>query len=127
MRRIFFIISIFLISACTRQAVYIYPDGNSLKDAQVGVPYNELISIPGVINMGFSAKITPSNSGLTWSPSDYAKPVLPATAKDYSRIQIQGTPIHPGEIQIKISGGIYGNMFTKVGKFNKTYTIKVKE
>ncbi|TYO99448.1 hypothetical protein LY16_03147 [Xenorhabdus doucetiae] len=77
--------------------------------------------------MGFSAQVTPSDSGLTWNPSDYTTPVQPATAKDYSRIQIQGTPIRAGEIHIKISGGIYGNMFTKVGKFNKTYTIKVKE
>ncbi|MDE9540318.1 hypothetical protein [Xenorhabdus bovienii] len=127
MRNIFFIISILFVSACTRQTVSIYPNGNYLKDAQVGVPYNEIINIPGVIDMGFSAKIIPSNSGLTWNPSDYTTPVLPATEKDYSRIQIQGMPIHAGEITIKISGGVYGNMFTKVGKFNKTYTIKVKE
>ncbi|PHM64479.1 hypothetical protein Xsto_03015 [Xenorhabdus stockiae] len=125
MKKILFIILFFLVSACASQDVNIYPDGNSLKDARIGVPYNELIRTPGA--MGFFAEITPSNSGLTWSPSDYDVPVLPVTAKDYSRIKIQGTPIYAGEVIIKISGATYGHMFKNPSGFNKTYTIKVKE
>ncbi|PHM38870.1 hypothetical protein Xmau_03246 [Xenorhabdus mauleonii] len=127
MGRLFLIISFLFVSACSKQTVHIYPHGDYLKNAKVGQPYNELIKIPGVIDISFFAEITPSNSGLTWTPSDYTVPVKPITAKDYSRIKIQGTPTHAGEIRIKVAGGIYGTMLNGANEFEKTYTIKVNE
>ncbi|MDC9605550.1 hypothetical protein [Xenorhabdus griffiniae] len=127
MSRILLIISFLFISACSKQAIHIYPDGNYLKDARIDTPYNELIRIPGVIDKSFGAEITPENSGLTWSPSDYTVPVKPVTAKDYSRIKIQGTPTHAGEIQIKVAGVIYGTMINGANDFEKIYIIKVSE
>lgn len=44
----------------------------------------------------------------------------------YNFLSISGVPSKSGFVKISISGFTYGSMYTKSGRFNKTYTLEVK-
>ncbi|PNF11017.1 hypothetical protein A6J71_13015 [Enterobacter cancerogenus] len=125
--RIFIVISIsFAVSACTLHAD-VTPDGNSLNDAVVGTPYASEININGgaVSSLDsngkerFVGEITPSNTGLTLRYCNDS----PA----HNCVRIQGVPVKPGIITVRVSGGLFGTNVATGGDFDKTYTIKIKD
>ncbi|QJQ14636.1 hypothetical protein D6T76_03580 [Enterobacter hormaechei] len=125
--RMFFIIFIsFSISACILHAD-VASDGNSLNDAIVGTPYASEININGgaVSSLDSSGKerfvgeITPSDTGLTLRYCNDS----PA----HNCVRIQGVPVKPGIVTVRISGGLFGTNVATGGEFDKTYTIKIKD
>ncbi|MFK3912815.1 hypothetical protein ACI2JI_12090 [Enterobacter cancerogenus] len=123
----FIVISIsFAVSACTLHAD-VTPDGNSLNDAVVGTPYASEININGgaVSSLDsngkerFVGEITPSNTGLTLRYCNDS----PA----HNCVRIQGVPVKPGIITVRVSGGLFGTNVATGGDFDKTYTIKIKD
>ncbi|MGX5098874.1 hypothetical protein [Enterobacter cloacae] len=125
--RIFFVIFIsFVVSACTLYAD-ITPYGNSLNDAIVGTPYISEVNINGgaVSSLDSSGKerfvgeITPSDTGLTLRYCNDS----PA----HNCVRIQGVPVKPGIVTVRVSGGLFGTNVATGGEFNKTYTLKIKE
>lgn len=125
--RIFPVIFIsFTVSACTLHAD-VTPDGNSLNDAIVGTPYASEININGgaVSSLDYSGKerfvgeITPSDTGLTLRYCNDS----PA----HNCVRIQGVPVKPGIVTVRVSGGLFGTNVATGGEFDKTYTIKIKD
>lgn len=125
--RMFSVIFIsFAVSACTLHAD-VTPDGNSLNDAIVGTPYTSEINISGgaVSSLDSSGKkrfvgeITPSDTGLTLRYCNDS----PA----HNCVRIQGVPVKPGIVTVRVSGGLFGTNVATGGEFDKTYTIKIKD
>lgn len=125
--RIFFVIFIsFAVSACTLHAD-VTPDGNSLNDAIVGTSYASEININGgaVSALDFSGKekfvgeITPSDTGFTLRYCNDS----PA----HNCVRVQGVPVKPGIVTVRVSGGLFGTNVATGGEFDKTYTIKIKD
>lgn len=116
----------FAVSACTLHAD-VTPDGNSLNDAIVGAPYVIEININGGVVSSldssgkerFVGEIIPSDTGLTLSYCNDS----PA----HNCVRIQGVPVKPGIVTIRVSGGLFGTNVATGGEFNKTYTIKIKD
>ncbi|MGR7122145.1 hypothetical protein ACU62C_22980 [Klebsiella aerogenes] len=124
--RIFFVIFIsFAVSACTLHTD-VTPDGNSLNDAIVGTSYASEININGgaVSSLDSSGKerfvgeITPSDTGLTLRYCNDS----PA----HNCVRVQGVPVKPGIVTVRVSGGLFGTNVATGGEFDKTYTIKIK-
>lgn len=125
--RIFSVIFIsFLVSACTLHAD-VTPDGNSLNDAIVGTLYASEININGgaVSSLDSSGKerfvgeMTPPDTGLTLRYCNNS----PA----HNCVRVQGVPVKPGIVTVRVSGGLFGTNVATGGEFDKTYTIKIKD
>ena len=125
--RIFSVIFIsFLVSACTLHAD-VTPDGNSLNDAIVGTLYASEININGgavssLYSSGkerFVGEMTPPDTGLTLRYCNNS----PA----HNCVRVQGVPVKPGIVTVRVSGGLFGTNVATGGEFDKTYTIKIKD
>ena len=94
----------------------------SLPNAILGTPYYAEIEVYNgrVINDSFHYLITPENSGLEISPTDFG------THVSFNDLKVKGTPKVAGKITIKFAGLTYGTMCPG-SKFIKTYTIIVEE
>ena len=119
------IIGIFLTTVltgcfCTQKAEVL--PKSSLPNAILGTPYYAEIEVYNgrVINDSFHYLITPENSGLEISPTDFG------THVSFNDLKVKGTPKVAGKITIKFAGLTYGTMCPG-SKFIKTYTIKVEE
>ncbi|MBI0095651.1 MULTISPECIES: hypothetical protein [Gilliamella] len=118
------IIGLFLASALTgcfcMQKMEVRP--KSLPNAILGIPYYAETEVYNgrVINDSFHYLITPENSGLEISPTDFG------THVSFNDLKVKGTPKVAGKITIKLAGLTYGTMCPG-SKFIKTYTIKVEE
>ena len=116
----------FSVSACTLHAD-VTPDGNSLNDAIVGMPYVSELKINGgaVSSLDsngkekFVGEITPSDTGLTLRYCNDS----PA----HNCVRVQGVPIKSGIVTVRVSGGLFGTNVATGGEFDKTYTIKIKD
>jgi len=126
MIKTFFIVSLFLLSACSLQAEFT-PEGETLHDATVGVPYYNQINIFGGVVLSYdiygkqviAGDIYPDNLGLHLHYCD---------ANEFNNcIQIRGTPTKAGIAKVRIHGGLGGGMLSKTGDFDKTYTITIKD
>ncbi|MEI2266701.1 hypothetical protein [Erwinia sp. CGal63] len=115
-----------LLSACTLHAD-VTPAGNVLNDATVGIPYNSEINIIGgaVSSLDYNGKkrfigeITPSDTGLSLQYCNDS----PAR----NCVRVQGVPVKPGIVNVRVSGGLFGTNVATGGRFDKTYTFKIKE
>ena len=117
------IIGLFLATALTGCLCYkpeVRP--KTLPNATLGNPYYAKIEVYNgrIINDSFHYLITPENSGLEISPTDFG------THVSFNDLKVKGTPKVAGKITIKLAGLTYGTMCPG-SKFIKTYTIKVEE
>lgn len=126
MRRIFFVLSLFLLSACSLQAEFT-PEGEVLNDATVGIPYYNQINIFGGVVLSYdiygkqviAGDIHPDNLGLYLQYCD--------DDEFNNCIQIRGTPTKAAIVKVRVHGGFGGGMLSKSGEFDKTYTITIKD
>ncbi|WP_072033976.1 hypothetical protein [Rahnella aquatilis] len=117
---------LFVLSACTLHAE-VTPDGNVLNDAIVGTPYVNDININGgaVSSLDSNGKerfvgdITPSDTGLFLRYCNDS----PA----HNCVRIQGGPVKPGVVYVRVSGGLFGTNVATGGEFDKTYTITIRD
>lgn len=121
-----FIFSLFLLSACTLRAK-ITPDGYSLQDAMVDSSYSSEINIHGgaVFSLDangkekFIGEIEPSDIGL------YLQYCNDSPA--HNCVQVKGIPVRPGIVKVRIWGGLFGTNLSTGSRFDKTYTITIKD
>ncbi|MER1978881.1 hypothetical protein [Pseudocitrobacter faecalis] len=126
MRKIFVVFISFTLLACTLHAD-VTPDGNVLNDAIVGTPYASEININGgaVFSLDSNGKekfvgdISPSDTGLILKYCNDS----PA----HNCVRVQGIPIKPAVVNIRVSGGVFGTNVATGGRFDKTYTITIKD
>lgn len=126
MQRVYVVSVSFLLSACTLHANVI-SDGNVLNDAIVGVPYFSEIKIRGgaVFSLDsngkekFVGEIKPSDTGLSLKYCNNS----PA----HNCVRVEGIPIKPAVVNIRVSGGLFGTNVATGGHFDKTYTITIKD
>lgn len=126
MKRIHIVCISSLLSACILHAD-ITPYGNSLNDATIGRFYASEININGgaVSSLDsngkerFVGEIIPSDTGLTLRYCNDS----PA----HNCVRIQGVPVKPGVVTIRVSGGLFGTNVATGGEFDKTYTITIKD
>jgi len=126
MKKIYFLYFSSLLSACTLHAD-VTPYDNSLNDATVGMFYFSEINISGgaVSSLDsdgkerFIGEIIPSDAGLTLRYCNDS----PA----HNCVRIQGVPVKPGIVTVRVSGGLFGTNVATGGEFDKTYTIKIKD
>ncbi|WP_278809228.1 hypothetical protein [Obesumbacterium proteus] len=126
MKRIYVVYVSSFLSACTLHAD-VTPYSNSLSDATVGIFYASEININGgaVAALDFNGKerfvgeINPSDTGLILRYCNDS----PA----HNCIRIQGIPVRPGIVTVRVSGGLFGTNVAKGEEFDKTYTIKIKD
>lgn len=125
--KIFFVVFVlFALSACTLHAD-VTPDGNVLNDGIVGTPHVSEININGgaVSSLDSNGKerfvgdITPSDTGLFLRYCNDS----PA----HNCVRIQGVPVKPGVVYVRVSGGLFGTNVATGGEFDKTYTITIKD
>lgn len=125
--KIFFVVFIsFALSACTLHAD-VTPNGNVLNDAIVGMPYASEININGgaVFSLDsngkekFVGEISQSDTGLILKYCNDS----PA----HNCVRIQGVPVKPGIVTVRVSGGLFGTNVATGGEFDKTYTITIKD
>lgn len=112
---------------CGNPIPIVTPD--QLPEGTSGMAYNVAINISGgyISHKSISVKITPQDSGLTWSPKISYLTFQGKTQKDedFHEISITGIPSIKGVIQIKIDGFTSGTMYA--GKeFHKIYDVTVK-
>lgn len=126
MGKVFFVLSLFLLSACSLQAEFT-PEENVLYDATVGESYYNQINIFGGIVLSYDiygkqvivGDIHPNNLGLHLQYCD---------DREFNNcIQIRGVPTKAGIAKVRVHGGLGGGMLTKSGEFDKTYTITIKD
>jgi len=116
----------FLLSACVLHADVI-PDGHVLSNATVGTPYASEININGgaVSSLDsngkerFVGEITPSDTGLFLRYCNDS----PA----HNCVRVQGVPVKPGVVYVRVSGGLFGTNVATGGEFDKTYIITIKD
>lgn len=116
----------FILSACTLHAE-VTPDGNFLSNAIVGKPYSSEININGgaVFSLDsngkekFVGEITPSDTGLSL---EYCN-----DSPAHNCVRIRGIPVKPAVVNIRVSGGLFGTNVATGGRFDKTYTITIKD
>jgi len=122
----FFVLSLFLLSACSLQAEFT-PEGEILNDATVGAPYYNQINIFGGVVLSYNlygkqviaGDIHPDNLGLHLQYCD---------DEEFNNcIQIRGTPTKTGIAKVRVHGGLGGGMLSKSGEFDKTYIITINE
>lgn len=126
MKKIFVVFISFTLLACTLHAD-VTPDGNVLNDAIVGTPYASEININGgaVFSLDSNGKekfvgdISPSDTGLILKYCNDS----PA----HNCVRVQGIPIKPAVVNIRVSGGVFGTNVATGGRFDKTYTITIKD
>jgi hypothetical protein len=126
MKRFTVVFISFVLSACTLHA-NVTPDGNALNNARVGTPYASEINIHGgaVSSLDFNGKerfigeITPEDTGLFLRYCNES----PA----HNCVRIQGVPVKPGVVYVRVSGGLFGTNVATGGEFDKTYTITIKD
>ncbi|WP_346827802.1 hypothetical protein [Serratia inhibens] len=121
---------IFVVSGCASSSPTVLPEKSELTVATVNHKYRNIIEIKGraVNESSVSVSITPSDSGLAWSPEEikYSFGGEDGVNKDYHRIIISGIPKKSGDYSVTISGFTLGTMHS--GKdFYKKYAIKVKQ
>ncbi|WBM72638.1 hypothetical protein OH773_10540 [Buttiauxella sp. WJP83] len=102
------------------------PESDKLNDGIIGAPYYEQINISGgyVFALDYDG-----NERLVGdiSPKDVGLYVQQCNEKMRNNcIQIKGVPTKPGIASIRVYGGIGGGMYSKAGRFDKTYTISIK-
>lgn len=102
---------------------------NKLPAGTYGAVYDTEINISGgyISDRSISIDITPTDSGLTWTPKISYLTFQGKTQKneDYHTIRISGKPLVKSPIKIYIRGFTYGTMYP--GKeFSKTYDVTVK-
>ncbi|MDF7681121.1 hypothetical protein PT300_11210 [Enterobacteriaceae bacterium ESL0689] len=115
----------FALSACTLHAD-VTPDGNVLNNAIVGMPYSSEININGgaVFSLDsngkekFVGEISPPDTGLILKYCNDS----PA----HNCVRVQGIPIKPAVVNVRVSGGLFGTNVATGGHFDKTYTITIK-
>ncbi|EOT1545023.1 hypothetical protein [Citrobacter freundii] len=126
MGKIFLVLPLLLLSACSLQAEFT-PEREVLNDATVGIPYYNQINIFGGVVLSYdlygkqaiAGDIHPDNLGLHLQYCD---------DNEFNNcIQIRGTPTKAGIAKVRVHGGLGGGMFSKSGEFDKTYTITVKD
>lgn len=126
MRRIFFVFSLLLLSACAVRADFA-PEGENLNEATVGAPYYSQINIFGgrVLSYNIDGRqviagdIHPDNLGLH---------LQYCNEKELNNcIQVRGIPTKAGIAKVRIHGGLGGGMLSKSGEFDKTYMITIKD
>ena len=117
-----FFLATFLTGCFCTEKVEVLPK-SSLPNAILGIPYYAEIEVYNgrVINDSFHYLITPENSGLEISPTDFG------THVSFNDLKVKGTPKVAGAITIKLSGATYGTMSCPGKDFKKVYTIKVEE
>lgn len=116
----------FVLSACVLHAD-VTPDGDFLNDAIVGIPYTSEIKINGgaVFSLGsngkekFVGEINPSDTGLRLRYCNDS----PA----HNCVKVHGIPIKPAVVNIRVSGGLFGTNVATGGRFDKTYTITIRD
>lgn len=116
----------FILSGCTLHAD-VTPDGNSLSDALVGAPYSSEININGgaVFSLDkngkekFVGEIIPSDTGLSL---EYCN-----DSPAHNCVRIKGIPVKPTVVNIRVSGRLFGTNVATGGRFDKTYTITIKD
>jgi len=126
MKKFFVVFVSFTLSACTLHAD-VTPDGNVLNDAIVGTQYAREININGgaVFSLDSNGKekfvgdISPSDTGLILKYCNDS----PA----HNCVRVQGIPIKPAVVNIRVSGGVFGTNVATGGRFDKTYTITIKD
>lgn len=125
MGKVFFVLSLLLISGCSLQAEFT-PEGGVLNDAFVGIPYYNQINIFGGVVLSYdvygkqviAGDIHPDNLGLHLEYCD---------DNEFNNcIQIRGIPTKAGIAKVRVHGGLGGGMLSKSGDFDKTYTITIK-
>ncbi|WP_318367884.1 hypothetical protein [Enterobacter sp.] len=127
MHKLIVVFSFLLLTGCALQANYI-PENSQLKDAEVGVPYYGQINILGGFVSAINRHgeevladkiITTEHTGLYVQQCN--------NSMGNNCIQIRGVPTKPGLVKVRVAGGLSGGMFSSGARFNKTYTIVIKE
>ena len=67
----------------------------------------------------FVGEITPSDTGLTL--------IYCNDSPTHNCVMIQGVPVKPGIVTVRVLGGFFGTNVATGGEFDKTYTIKIKD
>ncbi|MGG6188185.1 MULTISPECIES: DNA cytosine methyltransferase [Pantoea] len=129
-RRLILLSFILLIVSCSSPQIGFTPFWEILPDARVGVPYNQEIII-GTNLEDNPEFLTAENTKVDIYPADIGLQVLSNKKRRdglpvYNFLSISGVPSESGTVKVSISGFTYGSMYTKSGKFNKTYSLKVK-
>jgi hypothetical protein len=134
--RISFILCLLPLTACSflsAKAEYI-PDNEVLDDATIGEPYFLKINILGGAVFGGMKRsagvVEPNDAGVFLRNCRLPDSVITTAirdTKDHNCVEIYGTPNKLGVVKIKISGGMYGNMFVPTSYFSKDYTLKINQ
>ncbi|WP_346827798.1 hypothetical protein [Serratia inhibens] len=129
-RRLILLSFILLIVSCSSPKIDFDPLGEVLPDAKVGVPYNQEIII-GTNLENNPEFLTAENTKLDIYPADIGLQVISDKKRRdglpiYNFLYISGMPSKSGLVKISISFVTYGSMYTKSGRFNKTYSLEVK-
>lgn len=129
-RRLILLSFILLIVSCSSPQIGFAPLGKILPDARVGVPYNQEIII-GTNLEDNPEFLTAENTKVDIYPADIGLQVVCNNKRRdglliYNFLSISGVPSKSGLVKVSISGFTYGSMYTKSGRFNKTYSLEVK-
>lgn len=129
-RRLLFLSFILLIVSCSSPQIDFAPSGEMLPDARTGMLYNQEIIIGTNLedNPDF---LTADNTKVDIYPADIGLQILSNRKRRdglpiYNFLSISGVPSKSGLVKVSISGFTYGSMYTKSGRFNKTYTLEIK-
>lgn len=121
---------ILLSASCSSSYIDCNPSGDSLPNGKVGITYKQEIIIGAglednpefLTDKNASVKIYPSDIGLNVAAANIRKDGLPI----YNHIIITGVPLKSGKVKVSISGYVYGSMYTKTSKIDKTYSFEIK-
>lgn len=132
LKRIIFLTPLIItLAACSSSASFI-PYEDELPDAVVGTSYFQKVDIFGgrVIagRKPILGTIEPDDNGIFMENCrlpDYA--ITPDTTLfvDANCVEIKGTPVRTGTVNVTLDGMFYGNMYTSGGNYEKTYLIKI--
>ncbi|HHG9494111.1 TPA: hypothetical protein ACPY0B_000085 [Citrobacter farmeri] len=121
---------ILLIASCSSPQIDFVPMGELLPDARVGVLYNQKIIIGN--NLESQPEfLTAENTKVDIYPADIGLQIFSNKKRMdglpiYNFLSISGVPSKSGLVKVSISGFTYGSMYTKSGRFNKTYSLEIK-
>ncbi|OTA15631.1 hypothetical protein Xbed_03579 [Xenorhabdus beddingii] len=124
-----FIFSVFFLTACGNKVSFL-PEGDYLNDAQIGKPYYSVVDIHGGRVIKPNNSMIPDNLGLYIQQCELPEDIITedtVSTKDFNCFIVKGIPIKAGNLKVNVSGAVYGNMFKSPTKFNKTYSIRIKE
>lgn len=125
------IVLLVLILCGCRNSPTFTPSGKSLTDAMLGQPYLTKIEIKNgiVVIDSFHSKFDESETGLYVENCLYSPELkMKGTAgKNFNCALVKGIPVRSGIIHLTISGGLHGSMLSSSTRFEKTYSITVRE